>query len=397
MAVAKMLKPYETFYKYILSSSEVYTKNGKTYLTPNFYFAYRKILYFYLQEEPEHPLLRETDRPALYSHLVKEDFYRKPADEKTAFLRASNCQLEDIYEEVEVEQTLLLQYLIENYEYSYSFEHYMLTSRRKREYQIAAVPDGLLPIFKRLNFDISTRENQKAGKNNYGLNQASLLKETNFSGAFLVHSVSSATEMFSFSAMVEQQMHRSPLLFVDSERVDGKFPLTPHYFKDRNNPSKSLGLTTLLAGFEVEKKKFLLRYQNLSIKEEVLEYLAARLTNQDKLILNDFLSEKRHIMNRMYLSNFFYDVMRTAILNDINVTVGAVSQFYAVQNILGQESSLYSNTRVEEIFRNLSSYAISWKRHESKKTQPYMPRLRQKENVPEWVLEIPVGAQIPLF
>lgn len=397
MAVAKMLKPYETFYKYILSSSEVYTKNGKTYLTPNFYFAYRKILYFYLQEEPGHPLLSEIDGPVLYSHLVKEDFYRKPADEKTAFLKDSNYPLEHIYEEVEVEQTLLLQYLIETYEHSYSFEHYTLTSRRKREYQIAAVPDGLLPIFKRLNFDISIRENQKAGKNSYGRNQASLLKETNFSGGFLVHSVSSSTEMFSFSAMVEQQMHRSPLLFVDSERVDGKFPLTSHYFKDPNNSSRSLGLTTLLAGFEMQKKNFLFRYQNLSIKEETLEYLAERLTNQDKLILNDFLSEKRHIMNRRHLSNFNYDVTRSAILNDINVTVGSVSQFYAAQNILGPESSLQSDVRIGEIFFNFSSYAIAWKRSESKKTQPYMPRLRQKENIPEWVLKTPVGAQIPLF
>lgn len=303
MVVAKAIKEGDIFYKYIVSSSEITEKSAGTYIHPIFHLAYFNLLHIYKILEPEHYLLKKyDDSKRYYSHVVKDksSFTEDREGLNRITSQITTERIPEFYNEVEVENTLLLQYLIENYGTKYLSETYMLVSRRARMYETSDVPNELSSLFSLLGIsEVLYQIRYRPGF--MRSNHAAVAEKLPVS---LFRSISSESRVFSFAKMTARLLET--FIFDSKESVTRtkiisndfiQIPNSVNQYQSGWRPAGApASLDQVLSYLKKEKTDFIESYERIKIKEEITDFINKKITNQNKKEIAAFFSAKKEFV-----------------------------------------------------------------------------------------------------
>lgn len=356
MAVAKQVKQDDTFYKYMVDSPEVVEKKSGTYIHPLFFLVYYNLLNIYRIEEPNHHLLKEyPEVKRYYSHILKDESELPSTFQDIKTMAEKNIVYDSgvFYEEIEVENTFLLQLLIESYGKKYYSKRFTLSSRRKREYETTSVPYEIAPIFRILNIEETSgrrmgRPISFTGSIAHEMNPKIEIKGTSF------HSVWSTGHHFSLAHAFS--LFTNSLPFVSKDSVNKINTINPAVFQvvsgDRNYPKKTTGeprqsvtcLDDVLDFVEHHKKIYFQQYEEVQIKKEITDFINSKITNKQKVTLAKFFNGSKQIVYPCTLTNgyrnfYSYTYQRTVTRYIDELRDGLTAHLFSM---LQMDSSLAS-------------------------------------------------------
>lgn len=329
MAVNAAVKGRLPFYKHMIDAPEFIEREDGIYLDPIFYLAYFNILNIYRIIEPEHPMLKPVDdQKRYYSDTTKDEigmFAEHVQNGSLNNIQVKSTRLNDenfafFYEEIEVENTVLLQYLMVSFGKKSLANSYKLTSRRKRKYELTAVPVELRGIFDALGIYSTQRAMRPVSFSNVtnGDYRERFQKKTlDTNQIVLFHSIAINQRTFSLGKVLAQCMTR--FIFYSKESVERHSilptgilqitavngfprPLTelPRFTGDAIEKPPSLN--QLLNYIQARQSYFYKQYNEVGITQEVKSALNQRITNETKKEVARFFSGHHQFVQQISLS-----------------------------------------------------------------------------------------------
>lgn len=313
----------------MINVPEFTQKEKGVYLNPIFYLSYFNILNIYRIIEPKHPMLKPlNDGKRYYSETTKDEesmFHEHVVNGNINNLRNSSTMITQqefqfFYEEVEVENTVLLQYLMVTFGKKSLSTSYRLLSRRKRKYELAAVPIELRGVFDALGIYSSERGMKPrnfttVSEGDYREQFTNKMLYTNQIALF--HSVVDNQTTFSLAKVLAECMTK--FLFYSKESVERNknFPTgllqittinglprdlweSPRYYSDPIEKPPSLN--QLLNYIQARQNVFYKQYDALEIRKELKSVINQKITNETKKKVANFFGGQQDFIHQISFS-----------------------------------------------------------------------------------------------
>lgn len=350
MAMHKAVLPNKPFFKFKTTEKEYSVKENETYLDLLFFLGYFNLLYYFRHHEPNHPLLKPIESETVYTSFIgSEETYK--AERKDTLILSLDREFdwstgEPFFKKVVVENTFLLQYLLEEYGERSLYCSLSMRSRRQSYYDTSVIPQEFSSVLKALNIKNKSNSSRPLIDGRFGrfnFSKGTRTKTMNVPGC------TKHIKEFSLFEALSLIMPRLPFVClsdVEDFVSDPRYIQVSFYKSIRKRFYKNTllleteRLDNVLAFLKQVKEEREEEYVSIAISKEVKAVLDKKMTNKDKVFVSSFVDNEIYSIRFLSLtqcegfSSTYYSYSRKTYDRD------EIISFYHL-GLLGQLFSLF--------------------------------------------------------
>ena len=276
---------------FMLQTSEQKKIEKGVWISPLFYFAYFNLLAYFKIKEPNNLLLQPIDSTTKYfSYIPKKTFSESSLSSLHSFFQKEFISFEDVYEETEIQPTLLFLSVLSDYGISYRNLSYTAYRRLPTYHADCHAPSELDSLFR----IAGARKVENVSKKS--INKIPIGSGNNFmcrsSG---IDSIRQSTRSFSFVDTVNRLFYPGQMMFYpDKDYCNGLSLSVKQHLR-------SFSVDHILEHIANEKKGFLNSYASYGrIQAKNQTFWEKHMTNKARKDLVAFLDRDFYFTYSLY-------------------------------------------------------------------------------------------------